>query len=92
MSTTKQIPLNHGVCNAVTITSYPDAGTWNTKYVTLSFSYARTVPPGYPDPNAGSEVAKNQTWATKGIANGTRVQLFAHEADALVAASCAVYS
>jgi hypothetical protein len=60
--------------------------------VTLSANYARVIPPGYPDANAGAPIAASATSHMQTIASGQRVQFFGPEADALVGAGAAVYS
>lgn len=81
------IPVVHGTANAQTITGNANSATYALlQYVTLSANYARAVPAGEPDPNAGCEVKKSKTSAAQTILSGTRFQCFSHEAAALVAA------
>ena len=88
-----QLSVNHGSVGATTIVSSLDSsGLAATRFVTLSGNYARVIPPGYPDPNAGALPSASKTAAAQTIANGTRVKFFADEAAALVAASAGAYS
>lgn len=85
------IPVTHGTANATTIVSDTNsAALAATRYVTLSASYARVIPPAYPEPNAGAPSSLTRTAQT--IANGARVLFFAGEAAALVAAGAGSYS
>ncbi len=89
----QQITMTHGTINSVSVVSTLDAsGFASTRFITLSNDYARSIPPGYPDPNAGSEVSKRLTQTARTITNGTRLQFFAHEAAAIVAAGGGAYS
>lgn len=77
----------HGTVGGTAISSSVDVdGLGSTQHVTLSGDYARVIPPGYPDPNAGSEPKGSATATAKTILSGARVLLFKHEAAALVAA------
>ncbi len=79
--------VSHGVVGATAVASNVDAdGLGSTLYVTLGANYARVIPPGYPDPNAGADLSKSHTAFGKTIPNGTRVKFFKHEAQAIVAA------
>ena len=89
----QQVSISHGQIGATPIVSTLDAsGFASTRYVTLSGNYARLIPPGYPDPNAGAEVSKRLTNTPQTIPNGARLQFFAHEAAAIVAAGGGAYS
>ena len=84
---TKPHPVTHGTINGTPIVSEVDVDGLSSKlYVTLSASYVRVVPLGYPDPNAGAEAAKNVTRTGNTHNSGTRLLLFKHEALAIVAA------
>jgi hypothetical protein len=61
-------------------------------YVTLSANYARKTPGGYPVPPYPGLVASSLTASPQTIPSGTRLELFADEAAALVAAGAAAYS
>lgn len=88
-----QVSISHGTIGATPIVSSLDAsGLASTRYVTLSGSYARTVPPGYPEPSAGSLAGKSKTATPQTISSGSRVLFFAHEAAAIVAAGGGAYS
>ena len=87
------LPIVHGAVGATKIASNCAGDDLATKrYVTLSANYARSCPADYPDPNPGLGAQASLTAASKMITNGTRVQLFAGEAAALVAAGAASYS
>ena len=89
----QQTTLAHGQIGATPISSTFDAsGFATTRFVTLSGNYARLIPPGYPEPNCGCEVSKRLTATPQTIPNGSRVQFFAHEAAAIVAAGGGAYS
>ncbi len=62
------------------------------RYVTLSADYARSCPKDYPDPNPGMGAQVSPTAGAKTLTDTTRVQLFAGEAAALVAAGAGSYS
>ena len=83
------LPITYGTVNGSPISGYANAGTWGLVYVTLSANYARNPPgdypvPPFPGPLTSSLVASPQT-----ILSGTRLQVFADEAAALVTAGAA---
>lgn len=85
--------INHGSVGATQISSaLTSAGLATTQYVTLSGNYARLIPPGYPEPNAGAPAGTSKTAAPQTIASGARVKFFAHEAQALITAGAGVAS
>jgi len=88
-----QTLVKHGTANSVAINvdlSRIEPGA--PRYVTLSYSYATLTPPGAPSRPAFTGAAAGNLDFPKTIANGTRLQLLAGEAAALVAAGVAVYS
>ncbi len=92
-NTVKTNTVSHGTVGATPVSSNVDSGGLASKrYVTLSANYARLIPAGYPDPNAGMGAQVSHTAYPKTILSGARVQFFAHEAAAIVAASGGAYS
>ncbi len=90
-----QLSFTTGVANSVTITF--SAGSYDfigaaTRFVTLSHDYARVIPPGLPDANAGDQIQTSYTAFPQTIVSTKRVKFFAPEAAALVAASAGSYS
>ena len=83
----------HGVVNSTPVVSNVDHDGLSSKlYVTLSANYARVIPPGYPDPNPGVNLATSKTATAQTIGSGSRVLFFKHEANAIVAAGGGVLS
>jgi hypothetical protein len=91
--TANTLPVTYGTVGATPITGNVNSATLGAKrFVTLSASYARHTPAGYPDPNAGVAIHTSLTAYPQTIASGARVQFFSDEASALVSASAAVFS
>jgi hypothetical protein len=88
-----QLPFNTGMANSQAITFNAGAFDFSTtRFVTLSADYARVLPPGFPDANAGAQIQTSFTAFPQTILCGTRVQFFAPEAAALVDAGAAAFS
>jgi hypothetical protein len=92
------LPVAYGSwTNTGSTTPMPITGNVNsptlmqTENVTLSTagSYARSVPPGYPDPNPGVPIANSYTAYPQTIPGGARVQFFSDESAALLLAGVA---
>jgi hypothetical protein len=91
--TANTLPVTYGTVGATPITGNVNSATLGAKrFVTLSASYARHVPPGYPNPNEGAAVSTSLTASPQTIASGKRLQLFSDEAAALVSLGAASYS
>jgi hypothetical protein len=86
------LPIVYGTVSGSPIAGFVNAGTWQLVYVTLSANYARNPPGGYPVPPYPGPVTASLTATAQTIASGTRLELFADEAAALVAASAAADS
>jgi hypothetical protein len=86
------LPITYGTVSGSPIAGYANAGTWQLVYVTLSANYARKPPGDYPVPPYPGPVTASLTAFPQTIPNGTRLQLFADEAAALVTAGAAAYS
>jgi hypothetical protein len=92
MTAPSSLPATWGTVGGTSITGYTNAATWGLVFVTLSGPYIRNPPPGYPIPPYPGNVESSLTALPQTIASGTRLQLFADEAAALVSAGNASYS
>lgn len=87
------LPQVWGTVGATTISGFSNTGTWILTWITLTGgNYVRNPPGGYPVPPYPGPVSASKTATPKTLANGTRIQLYADEAAALVANNCAIYS
>jgi hypothetical protein len=89
MSVGYSIPITLGVANGVTIIADALAGSQGfdtTQEITLSYSYARNPPPGFPLADAGSRALLD---GPRTIAEGTTLFVYACEGIALVNAGVA---
>ncbi len=86
------LPITYGAVGDSPIAGYTNAAAWDLIFVTLSADYARDPPAGYPTPPFPGPVTASLTAFAQTIPNGTRLQLFADEAAALVTAGAAAYS
>ncbi len=86
------LPITYGAVGGSPISGYANAGTWRLVYVTLNANYARKPPGDYPVPPCPGPVSSSLTAFPQTVPGGTRLQLFADEAAALVGAGAATYS
>jgi hypothetical protein len=91
--TFSQLSFATGTANSTAISFFAGAFDFSTTvHVTLSSNYARVIPAGFPDANAGVAIATSPTAFPQTILSGQRVQFYAPEAAALVAAGAGSYS
>lgn len=89
----KKLKQITGTANSQMIAFFAGAYEYSTtRYVTLSSNYQRTPPMHFPDCNAGVKRGTSLTAGAMTLLSGTRVQFYAPEAAALVAAGAATYS
>ena len=87
MTITAQSAITYGMVGATKITGNVSPDTLASKVSATigGTAYVRSVPGGYPDPNAGSNPSTSKTAYPQTIPNGTVVTLFSDEKAALVA-------
>jgi hypothetical protein len=86
------LATTYGSVGGSPIAGFTSAASWSLVFVTLSANYARDPPAGYPVPPYPGPVTASLTAFAQTIPSGTRLQLFADEAAALVQAGFAAYS
>ena len=85
------LPVTYGMVNGSPITGSVNSATLAAKQtVTIGANaYVRAVPPGYPDPNQGTQIQTSLTAFAQTLAPGAVVTLFSDEAAALINAGAA---
>ena len=92
MSAPSSLPIAWGTVGAAPIAGFVNPSSWGLRFVTLSAAYMRNPPPGHPRPPFSGSASSSATAFAQTIPSGTRIQVFADEAAALVAAGAAAYS